>query len=105
LKLPFTVPSTTWLQLIGPAARTGGSGLIVQVVGIPALSNPEPKTLTVLLSDPEFGERTICGSTMKLGVTVSPAGAGYAFVFTLTVYPPPRNTDVAPTLNLAFSCP
>ena len=72
-------------------------------VTVPALSYPAPKTPTVPPLDPELGERTICGTTLKLGVTVTPAE--YVVVLTLIVYPPEYHTEVAPTLNLAVSCP
>jgi hypothetical protein len=82
-------------------------GVILHVT-VPSLSNPEPKKATVPPVDPELGEKTICGTTLKLGgyvagVTVTPPG--YPFVLTMTVYPAARYTDPMPTLNLAVSCP
>jgi hypothetical protein len=80
---------------------TGGSGVIVQV---PAeVLYPEPVTATELLTELELGERTMTGSTKNLVVAETMVLLGVDW--TEIVYPAAAYTDVAPTLNVAVSCP
>jgi hypothetical protein len=64
---------------------------------------PDPTTDTVVPADPEVGERTICGKTIKVGVVVD--GVLLGVDLTAIPYPAAAYTDNAPTLKVADSTP
>ena len=77
---PRTVPVVLTVHVPGGKVPTRApptpSRTLLHVVGAPVLSKPDPEIDTTVPAGPEFGLRTIRGTTEKLGVLTAGSPPG-----------------------------